>query len=83
MSYRANIIFHNQLVNLVADAVLMYAVTTGIFAFLVAVVFGARGARKRRGPAEGNEPEPHSSGSSGGGGKKIKNFKSDGAPVSE
>jgi hypothetical protein len=32
-----------------ADAMLMYGVTAGIFAFLVAVIFGARGARKRRG----------------------------------
>jgi hypothetical protein len=66
-----------------ADAMLMYGVTTGIFAFLVAVVFGARGARKRRGPGEGNEPESHSSSSSGGGGKKIKKFKPDGTPVYE
>jgi hypothetical protein len=34
------------------DAMLMYTLTTGIFAFLVAVVFGARGARKRRRPGE-------------------------------
>jgi hypothetical protein len=67
-----------------ADAVFMYGVTAGIFAFLVAVVFGARGARKRRGPAEEGESESHSSSSSSsGGGRRIKKFKSDGTPVYE
>jgi hypothetical protein len=66
-----------------ADAMLMYAVTTGIFAFLVAVVFGARGARKRRGPEESAEKPKPPSGGSGRGEKKIKKFKSDGTPVYE
>ena len=63
-----------------ADAMFMYAVTTGIFAFLLAVCFGARGARKRRGPGE-EAGESHSTDSSGGEGKRIKKFKSDGTPV--
>ena len=68
-----------------ADAMLMYGVTAGIFAFLVAVVFGARGARKRRGGGEDSGPESHStsSSSSGSQGKRIKKFKSDGTPVYE
>jgi hypothetical protein len=67
-----------------ADAMLMYAVTTGIFAFLVAVVFGARGARKRRWVGEESKPESYpSSSSSGGGERKVKKFKSDGTPVYE
>jgi hypothetical protein len=66
-----------------ADAMFMYGVTTGIFAFLVAVTFGARGARRRRGPREESEPESHSFGSSGGQGRRIKKFKSDGTPVYE
>ncbi|MCI0559203.1 MAG: hypothetical protein MN733_11965 [Nitrososphaera sp.] len=65
-----------------ADAVFMYGVTAGIFAFLVAVVFGARGARKRHEPAE-STAEAHSSEGSEKGGKKIKKFKSDGTPVYE
>jgi len=63
-----------------ADAMFMYGVTAGIFAFLVAVVFGARGARKRHEP-EGETTEKHSSASSSKEGKKIKKFKSDGTPV--
>jgi hypothetical protein len=58
-----------------ADAMFMYMVTTGIFVFLVAVVFGARGARKRRGSSDRME-ESHSSGSDSEG--KRKKFKSDG-----
>jgi hypothetical protein len=77
-----NFIFDNKLASLMADEMFMYAVTTGIFAFLVAVCFGARGARKRRGPGEEVE-ESHSSGSSGGEGRRIKKFKSDGTPVYE
>ena len=65
-----------------ADEMFMYAVTTGIFAFLVAVCFGARGARKRRGPGEEAE-ESHPSGSSSGEGRRVKKFKSDGTPVYE
>jgi len=65
-----------------ADAMFMYGVTTGVFAFLVAVCFGARGARGRRGSGE-EVGEAHSSGSSGGEGRRIKKFKSDGTPVYE
>ena len=59
-----------------ADALLMYGVATGIFVFLVAVVFGARGARKRRGSSDHME---HSS-SSGNEGKRKK-LRSDGTPA--
>ena len=64
-----------------ADAMFMYSVTAGIFAFLVAILFGSRGARKHRGSDDPVEPEPHSSSSSGDGGKRIKKFKSDGTPA--
>jgi hypothetical protein len=67
-----------------ADATFMYAVTTGIFAFLAAVLFGSRVARKRREPMEGSvETESHSSSGSGSEGRRIKRFKSDGTPVYE
>jgi hypothetical protein len=68
-----------------ADAVFMYGVTTGIFVFLVAVLFASRGTRKRHGGAE-EMAESHSgsgSSSSGNEGKRIKKFKSDGTPVYE
>ncbi|MGI0028264.1 MAG: hypothetical protein ACREAQ_00945 [Nitrososphaera sp.] len=63
-----------------ADSEFMYYVTAGIFVFLVAILFGSRGARKRHGTEE-EMPETHSSGSAGKEGKKIKKFKSDGTPV--
>jgi hypothetical protein len=67
-----------------AEEMFMYAVTTGIFAFLVAVLFGTRAARKRKEPEDKTvETEPSNSGSSGSGGKRIKRFKSDGTPVYE
>ena len=70
-----------------AEEMFMYTVTTGIFAFLVAVLFGTRAARKRKEPEDKPvETEPSysgSSGSSGSGGKRIKRFKSDGTPVYE
>jgi len=67
-----------------ADGMFMYSVTAGIFAFLVAILFGSRGARRRHGSGEDHvEPESHSSSGSGGGGKRIKKFKSDGTPVHE
>ena len=75
-----NFIFDVQLDKYMADAVFMYGVTAGIFAFLVAILFVSRGARKRRGP-EDEVTETHSSGSSAKEGKKIKKFKSDGTPV--
>jgi hypothetical protein len=58
----------------------MYGVTTGIFAFLVAIVFGAWGARERRGPGD-EAGESHPPGSSGSEGRRIKKLKSDGTPV--
>lgn len=64
-----------------ADAMFMYSVTAGIFAFLVAVVFAARGARKRRAPDQETTETRHTGTGGGRGGKKIKKFKSDGTPV--
>jgi hypothetical protein len=69
-----------------AEEMFMYAVTAGIFAFLVAVLFGTRAAHKRKEPEERTVETTESSfsGSSGGeGGKRIKRFKSDGTPVYE
>ena len=68
-----------------AEEMFMYTVTAGIFAFLVAVLFGTRAAHKRKEP-ENRSVETESSsvsGSSGSGGKRIKKFKSDGSPVYE
>jgi hypothetical protein len=84
VSEKENLIFDNHPSNLMADETFMYAVTTGIFAFLVAVLFGTRAVRKRKEPEERPvETESSSSGSSGSGGKRIKRFKSDGTPVYE
>ena len=68
-----------------AEEMFMYTVTAGIFAFLVAVLFGTRAARKRKEPEEERSVQTESSvsGSSGSGGKRIKRFKSDGSPVYE
>ena len=69
-----------------ADSMFMFGVTAGIFAFLVAIVFGSRAARKRHASSEDHgESESHSHSSSGSGkeGRKIKKFKSDGTPVYE
>jgi hypothetical protein len=70
-----------------AEEMFMYTVTAGIFAFLVAVLFGTRAARKRKEPedktVETESSYSGSSGSSGSGGKRIKRFKSDGTPVYE
>lgn len=67
-----------------ADEVFMYGVTTGIFAFLVAILFASRGARKRHGGVEMAESHSDGGGSSSGNeGKRIKRFKSDGTPVYE
>jgi hypothetical protein len=64
-----------------ADEMFMYYVTAGIFAFLVAVLFGSRAGRKRGEPErESVETESHRSGESASEGKKIKRFKSDGTP---
>jgi hypothetical protein len=79
-----NLIFDNHPCNLMAEEAFMYAVTTGIFAFLVAVLFGTRAARKRKEPENRPvETESSFSGSSGSGEKRIKRFKSDGTPVYE
>jgi hypothetical protein len=67
-----------------AEEMFMYTVTAGIFAFLVAVLFGTRAARKRKEPEDRSvQTESSFSGSSGSGGKRIKRFKSDGTPVYE
>lgn len=67
-----------------ADAMFMYTITAGVFAFLVAILFGARGARRRHGSGEDHvEPESHSSSGSSDGGKRIKRLKSDGTPAHE
>jgi hypothetical protein len=86
-----NLIFDNHPCNLMAEEAFMYAVTTGIFAFLVAVLFGTRAVRKRKEPENrpvetessfsGDETRTYEKGSSGSGGKRIKRFKSDGTPV--
>jgi hypothetical protein len=60
-----------------ADAIFMYSVTTGVFAFLVAILFASRGVRGRH----GQEKEAAESQSSAGEGRRIKKFKSDGTPV--
>jgi hypothetical protein len=79
-----NLIFDNHPCNFMAEEAFMYAVTTGIFAFLVAVLFGTRAVRKRKEPENRPvETESSFSGSSGSGGKRVKRFKSDGTPVSE
>jgi hypothetical protein len=82
-----NLIFDNHPCNLMAEEAFMYAVTTGIFAFLVAVLFGTRAVRKRKEPenrpVETESSFSGSSGSSGSGEKRIKRFKSDGTPVYE
>ena len=81
---KEKLIFDIHPSNLMAEEMFMYTVTTGIFAFLVAVLFGTRAVRKRKEPE--NKPvetESSYSGSSGSGGKRIKRFKSDGSPVYE
>ena len=67
-----------------AEEMFMYAVTTGVFVVLVAILFGTRAAHKRKEPEEKSvETESQFSGSSGSGGKRIKRFKSDGTPAYE
>lgn len=81
-----NFIFDNQLGSFMADSILMFGVTAGIFAFLVAILFGSRAARKRHASDKDHgESESHSHSSSGSGkeGKRIKKFKSDGTPANE
>jgi hypothetical protein len=84
VSVKENLIFNNYPSNLMAEEMFMYTVTAGIFAFLVAVLFGTRAARKRKEPEDKPvQTESSFSGSSGSGGKRIKKFKSDGSPVYE
>jgi len=82
-----NLIFDNYPSKIMAEETFMYAVTTGIFVFLVAILFGTRAARKRKEPEERAVETTESSFSggsgSGGGGKRIKRFRSDGTPVYE
>ena len=73
-----------------AEETFMYAVTAGIFAFLVAILFGTRASRKRKEPEEkpietesSFSESSESAGGSGSGGRRIKRFKSDGTPVYE
>ncbi len=84
VSVKENLIFDNHPSHFMAEEMFMYAVTAGIFAFLVAVLFGTRVARKRKEPEDRSvETESASSGSSGTEGKRIKRFKSDGTPLYE
>jgi F0F1-type ATP synthase membrane subunit c/vacuolar-type H+-ATPase subunit K len=83
---KENLIFDGWLASAMADAVFMYGVTAGIFAFLVAILFGSRAAHKRRGSDEGpgaSESHSQTSSASGNEGRRIKKFKSDGTPVYE
>ena len=81
---KENLIFDSYTSNSMAEETFMFAVTAGIFVFLVAVLFGTRAARKRKEPEERSvETESSFSGGSGTGGKRIKRFKSDGTPVYE
>jgi hypothetical protein len=83
-SGRENLIFDYKSITGMADEVFMYGVTTGIFAFLVAILFGSRAARKRNEQKEDSAvAETESYSGSGGEGKRIKRFKSDGTPVYE
>jgi hypothetical protein len=78
---RERLIFDNNLANFMADATFMYAVTAGIFVFLVAILFGSRATRKRHATGkESTESESESSGNSNEG-RRIKRFRSDGTPV--
>ena len=60
-----------------ADSMFMYAVTAGVFVFLVGLLAATKGARGRRGHEETSAA--HSGGSNDE--KRIKKFKSDGTPV--
>jgi hypothetical protein len=86
-STRENLIFDIHPTNAMAEETFMFAVTAGIFAFLVAVLFGTRAARKRKEPeerpVETTGSSSFSEGSGSGGAKRIKRFKSDGTPVYE
>jgi hypothetical protein len=81
---KEKLIFDNNSIKPMAEEAFMYSVTTGIFVFLVAVLFGSRAARKRAEPKEGSvETESHSASGPGSEGRRIKRFKSDGSPVYE
>jgi hypothetical protein len=64
-----------------ADAIFMYSVTTGVFAFLVAILFASRGLRRRHGQEKEVAESQSSAGKLSGEGRRIKKFKSDGTPV--
>lgn len=64
-----------------ADAIFMYSVTTGVFAFLVAILFASRGVRGRHGQEKEAAESQSSAGKLSGEGRRIKKFKSDGTPV--
>lgn len=64
-----------------ADAIFMYGVTTGVFAFLVAILFVSRGARGRHEQEKEAAESQSSAGKLSGEGRRIKKFKSDGTPV--
>jgi len=68
-----------------ADSIFMFVVTTTIFIFLMAILFGLRAHRCRRSELADAETNLHSNSSSGsaGKGRRIKKFKSDGTLVSE
>ena len=53
--------FHEKLVFEMADSMFMFYVTAGIFAFLVAILFGSRAKRYSSGytPAEGHTTSAH------------------------
>jgi hypothetical protein len=83
-SGRENLIFDLKSIIVMAEEVFMYAVTTGIFAFLTAILFGSRAARKRQDRKEDSAvAETESYSGSGGEGRRIKRFRSDGSPVNE
>ena len=47
-SGRENLIFDYKSITGMADEVFMYGVTTGIFAFLVAILFGSRASSQEK-----------------------------------
>ena len=68
-----------------ADSIFMFVVTTAIFVFLMAILFGSRAHRRRGSEVADAETKLHSYSSSGsaGKGRRIKKFRSDGTLVSE
>lgn len=68
-----------------ADSMFMFGVTTGVFIILVAILFASRAHRRHRSEEDDVESklDTSSSGSSVGGRRRIKKFKSDGTPVND